>query len=103
MFIGRRGALSDVSRQLLQAMPLTGQEGGTVSNCAISGLEGDAIWSAISQLVSRSLLETRDRLGKRRYGIHRLTETFLNTDINFGIRKNRCFDEANASQPCFHT
>lgn len=77
-------ALSDVSRQLLQAMPLTGQEGGTVEQlCAISGLEGDAIWTAISQLVSRSLLETRGTVWERRYGIHRLTETFLNTDINF--------------------
>lgn len=77
-------SLSETARQLLQAMPLIGQEGGTLEQLrAISGLDGDAIWTAITQLVSRSLLETRGTVWERRYGIHRLTETFLNTDINF--------------------
>jgi hypothetical protein len=75
--------LSEAARLLLQAMPLIGQEGGTVAQLqAISGLSEDVIWMAISELVRRSLLETRGTIWERRYGIHRLTESFLNNDIN---------------------
>lgn len=75
-------ALSDDARSLLQAMPLVGETGGQPEQIqAISGLSEEAFWPAVTELVSRSLLEVRGTVQERRYGIHRLTETFLRTEI----------------------
>ncbi len=74
--------LADDSRTLLKAMPLTADSGGRPEQLlAISGLEEKQMWSAISELVHRSLLEVRGNAQSRRYGIHRLTDSFLKTEI----------------------
>lgn len=74
--------LSAQGRQLLQAMPLVSEIGATPEQMkSISELEDDRFWGAVTELVSRSLLEVRGTLQDRRYGIHRLTETFLRTEI----------------------
>jgi hypothetical protein len=75
-------ALSDEARSLLQAMPLVSEDGASPEQLlAISGLPEANLWPAITELVSRSLLEVRGTMQVRRYGIHRLTETFLRTEI----------------------
>lgn len=75
-------SLSDNAQALLQAMPLVAEKGALPEQMlAISGLNNDNFWSAVTELVSRSLLEVRGSLHERRYGIHRLTETFLRTEI----------------------
>jgi hypothetical protein len=75
-------ALGDDARALLQAMPLISDAGALPEQLlAISGLSEEALWPAVTELVSRSLLEVRGTMHERRYGIHRLTETFLRTEI----------------------
>lgn len=70
------------ARTLLQAMPLVAEIGGTPAHLqAISRLSELQLWPAIRELVPRSLLEVRGSISARRYGIHRLTETFLRTEI----------------------
>lgn len=74
--------LSQHGRVLLEAMPLIGDSGALPPQMqAMSGLDEDQLWGAIRELVSRSLLEVRGDAWERRYGIHRLTETFLQTEI----------------------
>jgi len=75
-------ALGDDARSLLQAMPLVSETGALPEQLlAISGLSDASLWPAVTELVSRSLLEVRGTVQERRYGIHRLTETFLRTEI----------------------
>jgi hypothetical protein len=74
--------LSAPARTLLQAMPLVAESGGEADYLqTISGLDDDNFWSALQQLRSRSLLEVRGTLDEKRYGVHRLTETFVRTEI----------------------
>jgi hypothetical protein len=74
--------LSAPARALLQAMPLVAEVGGTPEHLrAASRLSDDAFWPAAHELIGRSLLEVRGTLHAKRYGIHRLTATFLHTDI----------------------
>jgi len=74
--------LSENGRQLLLAMPLVSETGGDPEYlCVLSGLDESQLWPAIQELRSRSLLEVRGTLHKKAYGIHRLTETFLHTEI----------------------
>ncbi len=74
--------LSRSARALLEAMPLVAGMGGTLEHImAISDLSQKEVLLAISELVNRSLLETSGSLADRRYSIHRLTETFLRTEI----------------------
>lgn len=74
--------LSEPARTLLQAMPLVAESGGEPAYLqAISGLDEEAFWPALAQLRSRSLLEVRGTLADKRYGVHRLTETFVRTEI----------------------
>lgn len=76
-------SLSKNSRELLEAMPLIGEQGGTVEQMqAISGLaEERPFWVAVRELAGRSLLEVRGDAWERRYGIHGLTESFLRSEI----------------------
>lgn len=75
-------ALGIKPKVLLQAMPLVAQEGGTLENMRnFSGLDEAEFHHAVYELYNRSLLERRGSLEERRYGIHKLTETFLNTEI----------------------
>ncbi len=74
--------LSENGRRLLLTMPLVSETGGDPGYlCVISGLDETQLWPAIQELRSRSLLEVRGSLHEKSYGIHRLTETFLNTEI----------------------
>lgn len=74
--------LGEPARTLLQAMPLVAESGGDAAYLqAISGLDANAFWPALQELRSRSLLEVRGTLEEKRYGIHRLTETFVRTEI----------------------
>jgi hypothetical protein len=68
------------SRQLLLVMPLV-QNGAIEQLVTVSGLEMDEIYPAIEQLVTLSLLEVSGDIEQRRYRIHRLTETFLLTEV----------------------
>lgn len=74
--------LSTDAQALLQAMPLVAEPGALPGQMqAISGLEEARFWPAVHQLFARSLLEVRGTIYEKRYSIHRLTETFLRTEI----------------------
>lgn len=75
-------SLSGEAQTLLQAMPLVAESGALPEQMqAMCSLDDDAFWTAVRELVSRCLLEVQGTLQERRYGIHRLTETFLRTEI----------------------
>ncbi len=74
--------LSPAAQTLLQAMPLVAPSGALPEQMqAICGLDADEFWPAVRELTARSLLEVQGSIQERRYGIHRLTETFLQTEI----------------------
>ncbi len=74
--------LSDPAKTLLLAMPLIGESGGTLDYLReISQLNADHFWPAVGELRTRSLLEVRGDLKEKRYGIHRLTSTFIHQEI----------------------
>jgi hypothetical protein len=76
-------ALSDDARELLEGMPLVSDTGGEHAQLlAFSGLPEDRFWTAIRELLSRSLLEARGSPSDMRYGIHALTRAFLETRID---------------------
>jgi hypothetical protein len=82
--------LSDDARSLLLAMPLVARTGARPEQLqAVTNLSEAQFWLVIQELRNRSLLEVRGSIQARRYGIHRLTETFLRTEIINGP------DEAN--------
>ncbi|MGB5062122.1 MAG: NB-ARC domain-containing protein [Candidatus Promineifilaceae bacterium] len=75
-------SLSPPGQTLLEMMPMTAGMGATPEQLqAMSGLDESALWIAIGELVNRSLLEVRGTAWERRYTIHRLTESFLYTEI----------------------
>jgi hypothetical protein len=75
-------SLGENAQSLLQAMPLVAEQGALPEQMrAISDLADEDFWPAVSVLISRSLLEIKGTIHERRYGIHRLTETFLRTEI----------------------
>ncbi len=70
------------AQALLLAMPLVAEAGAAPEQLqAISGLTEAELWTAIHELWSRALLEVRGTAHEKRYGIHRLTETFVQTDL----------------------
>ncbi len=74
--------LSAQAQSLLQAMPLVAETGALPQQLqAVSGLLEEAFWPAVHELFARSLLEVRGSVHEKRYSIHRLTETFLRTEI----------------------
>ena len=74
--------LGPEAQVLLQAMPLVAETGGLPNQMqAISNLSDVVFWPAVRELFSRSLLEVQGNVRNRRYSIHRLTETFLRTEI----------------------
>lgn len=76
-------ALTVTQRNLLRSLPLVSESGGTVEQLrAISGLEDAELWPAINELVNRSLLELLGTTWDQRYGVHRITASFLQTNIN---------------------
>jgi hypothetical protein len=75
-------SLSPNAQTLLQAMPLAAEAGARPEQMrAMSGLDEADFWPAVAELVSRSLLEVRGTIHERRYGIHRLTASFLLSEI----------------------
>ncbi len=76
-------ALTHTQRRLLRAMPLVAESGGSVEQIrAITALDDIELWPAMNDLVNRSLLELLGTTWERRYGVHRLTASFLQTNIN---------------------
>ncbi|MFQ5616542.1 MAG: NB-ARC domain-containing protein [Anaerolineales bacterium] len=74
--------LSAEARALLQAMPLIAASGALPDQLqAICDLSEAQFWPAVTELFGRSLLEVRGTPQQKRYAIHRLTETFLRTEI----------------------
>ncbi|MDT8304435.1 MAG: NB-ARC domain-containing protein [Anaerolineae bacterium] len=74
--------LNEPAKALLQAMPLVSEDGASDDYLqALSGLSDDAFWPALQELRARSLIEVRGTLDEKRYGVHRLTETFVRTEI----------------------
>ncbi len=74
--------LSTEAQQLFKAMPLVAASGGSIEYLKrISGLADTQLWPALQGLRNRSLLEVRGTVQEKKYGIHRLTETFLQTEI----------------------
>ncbi len=74
--------LSKQAQSLLKAMPLAAESGeNTAYLQQLSGLSDAAFWPALQELRHRSLLEVRGTLQEKQYGIHRLTETFVQTEI----------------------
>ena len=76
--------LSDNARELLQAMPLVAETGATPDYLlAISGIDENQFWPALNELRGRSLIEVRGSLLEKKYGIHRLTDSFLRNEVVF--------------------
>ena len=74
--------LTPPAQTLLQAMPLVASSGAYPEQMqAFSGLDDNDFWTAVRELTARSLLEVQGTIQERRYGIHRLTDTFLQTEI----------------------
>jgi hypothetical protein len=72
--------LEPASRQALLTMPIV--QDGTLAQLALaSRLDPAELGAAIEQLAALSLLEASGELDERRYRIHRLTETFLLTEV----------------------
>lgn len=74
--------LAPESRQALLAMPLVSRQGGTfVHLAAVSELREAELSHALDELVAFSRVEVGGKLERRLYRIHRLTETFLLTEV----------------------
>lgn len=74
--------LDAVSRKALLAMPLVTEQGGTLAYLAqISRLDASDLRDALQNLVSLNLVDSRGDLHERRYTIHALTRTFLQTHV----------------------
>jgi transcriptional regulator with XRE-family HTH domain len=73
-------ALDPASREMLLMMPLA--QGGTFAQLTtLSQFELDTLSQALEHLIALSLVEVRGDIDQPRYRIHRLTETFLLTEI----------------------
>jgi hypothetical protein len=74
--------LSDEARRVLTVMPLVAESGGGLEHiAALSELPHDVLSAALRQLVGLCLIHVRGTVEARRYGIHRLTETFLLNEV----------------------
>ncbi len=74
--------LDESARQVLIVMPLVAESGGGLDHIAsVSGVEGAALTDALRHLVRLSLVNVLGPVEERRYGIHRLTETFLLKEV----------------------
>ena len=75
-------SLNNSAKSLLLAMPLVAQSGGTIEVIQqIAEVPTDQFLVCLNELFRLSLLEVRGTVREKRYGIHRLTESFLKTDI----------------------
>ncbi len=72
--------LNAVGQKVLLVMPLA-QDGPFAQLLALTELEEDVLNDALENLTRFSLVEANGSLEERRYRIHRLTETFLLTEV----------------------
>ncbi len=74
--------LTPEARIVLQSMPLLAEkEGTTIWIKELSGLADEQFWFALQELRNHSLIEVRGSIREKRYGISRLTRSFLLTEI----------------------
>ena len=73
-------ALIVAGQQTLLTMPLA-QGGPFAQLLALTGLDAATLHQALDNLIKRSLIEVSGNIEERRYRIHRLTETFLLTEV----------------------
>jgi hypothetical protein len=74
--------LGDQARRVLAIMPLVAESGGGLPQiAALSELEGEPLTAALRDLVALCLVNVHGSVEARRYGIHRLTETFLLNEV----------------------
>lgn len=75
-------SLSPDAQTLLLAMPLVADYGAEPDHLQeISQLPPPRFWTALQTLISRSLVEVQGNTTRRRYGLHPLTKTFLQSEI----------------------
>jgi hypothetical protein len=75
-------SLTSSAQQMLRAMPLVAESGGSIDQLqAVSGLPELETREALKELATRSLIELRSATKQPRYGIHRLTESFLRGQV----------------------
>ncbi len=76
-------SLPEDAQHVLEVMPIASSElGFDIEDLQRSTpFTAAQILSALSQLTARSLVEIRGTTWERRYGLHRLTESFLRTEI----------------------
>jgi hypothetical protein len=72
--------LAPTERQLFLTLPLA-PNGAFDQLTLASGLEEDALQGALARLIQLSLVEVGGDLAEPRYGLHRLTETFLMREV----------------------
>ena len=83
-FIYRRAwdSLDERSQRVLLAMPFVHPRGDDLEHLqAVSRLAIDELRVALSNLVTRNLVDSRGDLYQRRYNIHSLTRTFLQEQV----------------------
>jgi hypothetical protein len=74
--------LDDQARQVLTIMPLVAEGGGGLAQiAALSELAEHQLAEPLRQLVNLSLVNLMGTVEDRRYGLHRLTETFLLKEV----------------------
>jgi len=74
--------LDETARNTLLALPLAPEEGGDVAYLStISGLDPNAVRTALDQLVRLNLVDSHGTLYERIYTIHNLTRTFLHEQV----------------------
>ncbi len=74
--------LEDQARRVLAIMPLVAESGGGLAQiAALSELSEQQLAHPLEQLVTLCLVNIMGTVEARRYGIHRLTETFLLNEV----------------------
>ncbi len=74
--------LSEDARRVLAIMPLVAESGGGLAQIGdLSELDEESLAVALTQLVRLCLVDVRGIVEARRYSIHRLTESFLLTEV----------------------
>ncbi len=82
IFLHSWETLSPLAQRLLQAMPLLARSGGTREHLlAISAIDEEKLDEIIQELISRSLIEMQGSVLEPIYGIHVLTESFLQAQV----------------------
>ncbi|MCW5878530.1 MAG: hypothetical protein KIS80_06655 [Anaerolineales bacterium] len=92
--------LSPAARNLLLTFVLVGEEGASLAHLeAVDGLSERQRHDALQQLTALSLLELRGATRQPRYGVHRLTQTFLLAYLRNAPKKDRQQQKTSGSEP----